>query len=97
MYGFSVIGLHLLKGATASRCMKDGILDDSITTLCGSFQCPEGYECVEHFDLHHLQEEEFFYGFNNFDTIYESFLAVYMYLNATGWSGTLFIFWKRAP
>ena len=54
MYGFSVIGLHLLKGATAYRCMKDGILDDTITTLCGSFQCPEGYECVEHFDLHHL-------------------------------------------
>ena len=54
MYGFSVIGLHLLKGATAYRCMKDGILDDAITSLCGSYQCPEGYECVEHFDLHHL-------------------------------------------
>lgn len=36
------------------------------------------------------------YGFNNFDTIYESILAVFLYINATGWSGTAFMFWKAA-
>ena len=52
------------------------------------------YECIDHFNSEDLNYLDFYYGYYNFDTIYDSFLSGYMYLNATGWSPTVFYFWK---
>ena len=42
IFGFSIIGLHLLRGVTGRRCAKDGIIDLSIRNLCGEWECPDG-------------------------------------------------------
>lgn len=42
MFGFSIIGLHLLRGATGFRCAKNGIIDQSIPNFCGEWECPDG-------------------------------------------------------
>ncbi|CAD8084517.1 unnamed protein product [Paramecium sonneborni] len=94
IFGFSIIGLHLLRGVTGRRCAKDGIIDLSIRNLCGEWECPNGYECIDHYNSEDLNYLDFYYGYYNFDTIYDSFLSGYMFFNATGWSPTTFYFWK---
>ncbi|CAD8086353.1 unnamed protein product [Paramecium sonneborni] len=94
IFGFSIIGLHLLRGVTGRRCSKDGIIDLSIRNLCGEWQCPDGYECIDNYHSEDLNYLDFYYGYYNFDTIYDSFLSGYMFFNATGWSPTTFYFWK---
>jgi hypothetical protein len=44
IYGYAIIGLHLLKGATSHRCAKNGIIDLEIRNLCGEWDCPQGYK-----------------------------------------------------
>jgi hypothetical protein len=106
-YFFGVVGLHLLKGVTEYRCREtpepiDGhwVADPTIRNLCGQWQCPEHLTCGApteyglHFDKHELASLEFFYGFNNFDTVYESFLSAFLFFTGTGWCDTMFIYWK---
>ncbi|CAD8172269.1 unnamed protein product [Paramecium octaurelia] len=94
IFGFSVIGLHLLRGVTGRRCAKNGIIDLNIRSLCGEWECPDGYECIDQFNSEDLNYLDFYYGYYHFDTIYDSFLSGFMFFNATGWSPTTFYFWK---
>jgi hypothetical protein len=88
-YFFGLVGLHLLKGVTEYRCRETPapvndhwVADPTIRNLCGQRQCPEHLTCGApteyglHFDKHELASLEFFYGFNNFDTVNRSSMSL---------------------
>ena len=104
MIYFAVVGLHLFRGLTETRCRltpepEDGVWEayDGWKELCGIRECPIGTFCGNLID-HNLpknstenDEEEFFWDFIRFDDFFHSLLVVFTFLNVTGWSGTTFM------
>ena len=59
------------------------------STYCGS---PADYGIPRNFN--EGQTETFNFGYARFDDIFYSILVIFTYLNVTGWSGTVFFYWK---
>ena len=58
-------------------------------TYCGS---PAEYGIPR--DWNEGKTETFNFGYARFDDIFYSILVILTYLNVTGWSGTVFFYWK---
>lgn len=108
MFFYAIVGLHVFQGITEYRCRETPVPDfkknewvaAEIENLCGIWICPEGTYCgspAEYDiprDFNEGQSEAFTFGYNRFDDIFYSLLVIFTYLNVTGWSGTVFFYWK---
>ncbi|KAL4496084.1 hypothetical protein ABPG72_015506 [Tetrahymena utriculariae] len=98
---YSVIGLYFFNGLLESKCRETPdpsldpyswpILEDN-PFLCGYNSCPEDSYCRNPFDynLSEIPSDnnhiELFYGFTNFDTIWQSMYTVQSFFTVNGWS-----------
>ncbi|EAR90594.2 cation channel family protein (macronuclear) [Tetrahymena thermophila SB210] len=98
---YSVIGLYFFNGLMESKCRQTPdptldpyswpILEDS-PYLCGYTTCPDDSYCrnPSDYNLPEIPSDnnyiELFYGFTNFDTIWQSMYTVQSFFTVNGWS-----------
>ncbi|KAL4468533.1 hypothetical protein ABPG74_005036 [Tetrahymena malaccensis] len=98
---YSVMGLYFFNGLLESKCRETPdpeldpyswpILEDN-PFLCGYISCPANSYCrnPSDYNLPEIPQDnnyiELFYGFTNFDTIWQSIYTVQSFFTVNGWS-----------
>jgi hypothetical protein len=89
---FAIGGLQLWMGILWYRCVRiqDGYVEldkSGEEELCGSRQCPEGFNCVLYINNPN-------YGVTNFDDILSSLLVIFQCVTLEGWSNVMIMVQK---